>query len=252
MDAPPALAADRRRPVGSDPALEPLSTRSLLVGYGPRFFRDAFGPVLAFYVGMKLGGVALGIAVSTVVSFLGYRFERRRGRRGLMARLSLGFVVVNAAVGLVSDSATVYLALPVLQSAAFGLGFLLSAAMGLPLTGLLAQEMRPIPPEVVSSRTYRKVFGKSSVVWGIYLLVRSAIRLVTLSTGSLGAFVVVNFITGLPLTAALVAWSIRAGVRGFRRSEEWGPAIAELERGATHADPSRDATIASESHAHQR
>jgi hypothetical protein len=33
----------------------------------------------------------------------------------------------------------------------------------------------------------------------------------------------------MPLTAALLAWSTWYGVRGFRASEEWGPAIRELE-----------------------
>jgi len=35
---------------------------------------------------------------------------------------------------------------------------------------------------------------------------------------------------------ALMSWSIWYGVRGFRRSEEWGPAIAELEAAALEAE----------------
>jgi hypothetical protein len=75
------------------------------------------------------------------------------------------------------------------------------------------------------ARTYRQVFGQSAVVWGIYLLARSGLRLWALSA-SVGAFVVVNLMTGIPVTAALMAWSIWHGVRGFRRSEEWGPRMA--------------------------
>jgi hypothetical protein len=202
-----------------------VSARRIMAGYWPRFARDAFGPVLTFYAGWKLGGVPLGIGLSTVVSLLVYRLERRAGRRGYLARLSLGFVVVNAAVGLVADSAVVFLALPVLQNAAFGLAFLVSAAVGRPLTGLVAQEMHPMPPEVVASRTYRQVFGQSAVVWGIYLLARSALRLWALRA-SVGAFVAVNLVTGIPLTAALMAWSMWHGVRGFHRSEEWGERAA--------------------------
>jgi Protein of unknown function (DUF3159) len=198
-----------------------VSAGRIMAGYWPRFVRDAFGPVLAFYAGWKLGGVPLGIGLSTAVSLLVYRLERRAGRRGYLARLSLGFVVVNAAVGLVADSAVVFLALPVLQNAAFGLAFLASAAVGRPLTGLVAQEMHPMPPEVVASGTYRHVFGQSAVVWGIYLLARSGVRLWALRA-SVGAFVVVNLATGIPLAAALMAWSIWHGVRGFQHSEEWG------------------------------
>jgi hypothetical protein len=227
-----------------DAALEPPETGRLLRGCGPRFLRDAFGPVLAFSLGTKLGGVKAGIALSTAVSLIEYRFERRYGRRGFIARLSLGFVLVNAAAGLISNSGSVFLALPVLQAAAFGVAFLASAAIGRPLTGLVAQEMRPMPPSVIASRTYRRVFGKSSIVWGICLLARSSLRMAVLATGSLGAFVLVNFVTGLPLSAALMAWSIRDGVRGFRKSDEWGPAISGLERRETDADLARDGTIA--------
>jgi Outer membrane lipoprotein-sorting protein len=37
--------------------------------------------------------------------------------------------------------------------------------------------------------------------------------------------VIVNIATGIPFTAALTAWSIWYGVRGFRRSDEWGWAL---------------------------
>ncbi len=215
--------------VEGDPheATDQVSARRIMAGYWPRFARDAFGPVLAFYVGWKLGGVGLGIGLSTVVSLLEYRLERRAGRRGYLARLSLGFVLVNAVAGLVSNSAVVFLALPVLQNAAFGAAFLASAAIGRPLTGLVAQEMHPMPQEVVASRTYRRVFGQSAVVWGIYLLARSGLRLLALRA-SVGAFVAVNLVTGIPFTAALMAWSIWHGVRGFRRSEEWGQQMAAV------------------------
>jgi hypothetical protein len=201
------------------------SARRIVRGYWPRFVRDAFGPVLAFSVGWRLGGVPLGIALSSTVSLMEYGLERRAGRRGYLARLSLGFVVVNAVVGLVANSAVVYLALPVLQNAAFGMAFLVSAALGRPLTGLVAQEMHPIPPEVTASRTYRRVFGKSALVWGAYLLARSGLRLWALRA-SVGAFVVVNLVTGIPFTAALMAWSIWDGVRGFRQSDEWDERMA--------------------------
>src|SRR6266487_4635037 len=104
----------------------PPSASRVMRGYWPRFARDALGPVLAFSVGWRLGGVPLGIAVSAAVSLLEYRLERRAGRHGYLARLSLGFVAVNAVAGLISNSAVVYLALPVLQNAAFGVAFLVS------------------------------------------------------------------------------------------------------------------------------
>jgi hypothetical protein len=39
---------------------------------------------------------------------------------------------------------------------------------------------------------------------------------------SVDAFVASNLLTGAPVMAALMAWSIWYGTRGFRTSEEWG------------------------------
>ena len=109
-----------------------------------------------------------------------------------------------------------------LLNAAFGLAFLVSALIGRPLAGVFAEEMTPFPPEVKTSRTFRRVFGRISVAWGVYMLLRSALRLFALTTSTVEDFLVVNFVTGLPLTAGLMAGSMWYGVRGFRRSAEWG------------------------------
>ena len=206
-------------------AADLVSVKGLLLGGGPRFARDAFGPVLAFYVGWKLAGLVVGIIAASVVSVAAWRYERRRERPGAIARLSLGFVVIQAVIGLVSGSAAVYLAQPVLLSAALGIVFLVSAVIGRPLAGVFANELYPFPPEVRDSATFRRVFGRISVAWGSYQLLRSAIRLLALAHGSIESFLVINLVTGVPLTAGLMAWSIWYGVRGFRRSDEWGWAL---------------------------
>jgi intracellular septation protein A len=202
--------------------------REILFGSGPRFARDAAGPMLAFFLVWKVAGLVPGILVATAVSLLAWRHERRHDRPGLMARVSLGIVVVQAAVGIVAQSEVVYLAQPVLIGAAYGAWFIVSALIGRPLAGAFAVEMSQIPEEVRRSVTFRRIFGFESVVWGLYLLVRSALRLVTLSS-SVEAFVVVNLVTGFPVMSVLLAWSVWYGVRAFRSSEEWGPAIRAME-----------------------
>ena len=196
-------------------------TATIVRSYWPRFVRDAFGPVLSFYVGYRLAGLPVGIGLSTLAAYLGYRYERNHARTGALARLSFAFVLVQAAFGLVSRSATLYLALPVLQNAVFGVAFFVSAAVGRPLTGLFAQDMHPIPSEVRGSRTYRRVFGRSSVVWGMYTIGRAAVRLWALLGSTLGVFVMVNLVTGIPLMAAMTVWSIRDAIRGFELSDEF-------------------------------
>src|SRR5687767_1715953 len=60
-----------------------VSARSILFGSGPRFARDAFGPMLVFYIGWKLSGLLVGVVLSTITSLIAYRWERRHDRPGL-------------------------------------------------------------------------------------------------------------------------------------------------------------------------
>jgi len=212
----------------AEAALEVVSSlrvRSLLLGSGPRFAGDAFGPVLAFYVGWKVAGTEVGIAVATAVGILAWYAARRRERPGAVALLALGFVFVQAGVGLAFNSARVYLAQQVILSAALGVAFLVSVALRRPLAGLFAKDIFPFPDEVRSSATFRRVFTRISLAWGVYQVLRSVVRLAALSKVSIDAFLVINLITGAPFIVALMAWSIWYAVRAFRSSEEWGWAL---------------------------
>ncbi|MEJ7584641.1 MAG: VC0807 family protein [Acidimicrobiales bacterium] len=214
-------------------SLPPVRARDLLLGSGPRLARDAFGPMLVFYVSWRLWGLAPGIMLATLVSVVALWHEQRNGRRGMMARIGLIFVVTQAVIGLATGSERLYLAQPVIVSAGFGLAFLASVVIRRPLTAAFAEEMYPFPDEVRASDTYRQAFSRISLVWGVYLLGRSALRLATLADSSVEAFLVVNLVTGVPLTAVLLGWSVWYGVRFFRRSEEWGDAIRMLDELAT-------------------
>jgi len=202
---------------------ERVTLRMLLLGTGPRFARDALGPVITFYVVWKLVGLVPGILAATLVSVLAFVWERRRMRTGLAPAIGLTIALVQAAAGLLSGSAKWYFAPAVIVNAAYGVAFLVSVPLGRPLAGVFASETYPFPPEVKSSATFRRVFSRVSLVWAFYLLARSALRLATLTHASVDVFIVVNVLTGLPITAALMTWSIWYGLRGFRRSEEWGP-----------------------------
>ena len=224
MGGPPAAAG-----IGEF-ELPPIRARELLLGNGPRFARDAFGPPLAFYAGWKLSGLVVGIVASTIVSLLAFRAERRNDRPGFMVRLSLAVVITQAVIGLIADSERVYLAQPVLVTGVYGLAFVGSVLLGKPLAAKFAEDFYPFPDEVKCSVTFRQAFSRISLAWGVYLLIRSAMRLATLSESSVEAFLVVNFLTGVPLTGLLMSWSVWYGVRYFRNSEEWGPAIQALEQ----------------------
>lgn len=221
-------------PAAADPgAVEPVAlavpvnARSILLGSGPRFARDAFGPVLGFYLGWKFFGLFAGMAVAVVVALTAYAYEQRQGRPGVMARISLGLIALQVVIGLVADDARAFLAPPVLINGALGLVFLASVAVRRPVAGLFATEIRAFPDEVRRSDTYRGVFSRVSLAWGGYLVLRSVVRFWVLAEGGVDAFVVVNLVTGFPLMSALMSWSVWYGLRSFRRSEEWGFAFEE-------------------------
>ncbi len=56
-----------------------------------------------------------------------------------------------------------------------------------------------------------------SVVWGIYCLARSALRLVVLLASGVGGMVVVSFLTGTPILIALVLWGFWHARHAFAR-----------------------------------
>ena len=134
--------------------------------------------------------------LATVAAAAASEWERRHDRSGLMARIGLVLALFQAVIGLASGSERLYLAQPVIINGLYGLAFVGSVALRRPLAGAFADEMYPFPDFVRSSDTFRRVFGRVSLMWGVYLLARSALRLATLQNSSVEAFLGVNFITG--------------------------------------------------------
>lgn len=185
----------------------------------PGVLREGFLPLGAFYAGLELSGLVAGIVASALASVLIYVYERARGRDALLVRLSLLFVAVQSIVGLVANSATVYLAQPVLLAAAWGAAFVVSVVVGRPLAGVLACAWYPFPQWLRESPDFKRVYTVESLVWGGYFLARSALRLAILLNGSIGGFLVITFLTGTPVTILLLVWSIRYAMRGLAATD---------------------------------
>jgi hypothetical protein len=193
----------------------------LLRTSGPRFARDAFGAPVIFYVGWKLHGLVLGVALASTWSLLAFAWERKHGRPGVAPRIGLGIACVQAVVGLLSQSAVGYFAPPIVANFVYGLAFLVSVAIGRPLAAVFAVESYPIPAEVRDGETFRRAFMWISLVWGLYMLARSVVRLVILLNFSVDIYIAMNVITGAPLTVGLIAWSFWYGL-GVIRSQTLG------------------------------
>ncbi len=149
-----------------------VSVTALLLGSGPRFARDAVGPVLAFYLCWKLVGLGTAIAVATALSAVAYGWERRRGRPGIGAALGLAITLTQAVVGLTTGSAIAYFVPPSSSTDAGGLAFLgQRRSAGRSRESSRRRRTRSRTRSRAPAPTAR-VFSTISVVWGVYFLAR--------------------------------------------------------------------------------
>ena len=197
-----------------------VSLGALLLESGPRFARDALGPVLAFYVCWKLVGLVAGIVAATLVAVAAFVWQRRHAGSGIMPAIGLGVAAVQAISGLAAGSAWAFFAPGLIANGLYGCVFVGSVALGRPLAGVFAREVYAFPRRVRDSALFRRTFSVVSLVWGGYMLVRSSLRLLVLFWSSVDLFVAVSVLTGVPCTLALMSWSFWYPLRRFRRQPE--------------------------------
>ncbi|MFN2465461.1 MAG: VC0807 family protein [Candidatus Dormibacteria bacterium] len=221
---------DEPSPANAAPlaALPPVSVGRILRDSGPRLARDTLAPITSFYVVFKLTGNNLlpAVIAGSVVAIGAFLWERAQGRAGMLARLSLGFVLLQAVVGIVSRNPILYFAQPVLLDTLLAAIFIGSVPLGRPLIGTTARDAFEFPEGVVESQTFSRVFGRLSIIWGVYFLLRAALRLAILRTGKVDSIVLVTALSDAPLVIGMIVFTTWYSVRSFRRSEEWGPALA--------------------------
>lgn len=142
-----------------DPSWRFLMQRGL-----PTFAVEGFAPVLLFYGLWKVAALAPAIVAATALSGAIVWWQARQGRGGGLAVVTAIFLVIQAAVGLASHSATVYLAQPVVLSACWGVAYFASVAVGRPLVGVFANVWYPFPPVFRASLALRAL-RSGVVVW---------------------------------------------------------------------------------------
>ena len=186
----------------------------------PQFVAEGVVPVAVFYGAWRAFGLAAGIGASTLVSVALALWLVRLGRDVGLVVVSAVFVVIQAVVGLVSGSATVYFAQPVVLSALWGVAYAGSVAVGRPLVGVFASAWYPFPAWFRESEPFRREFGLQTLVWAAYCVARASLRLVVLLHSGVGGFVIVSLLTGVPPYIVLVVWGIWHARRRFSRLED--------------------------------
>jgi intracellular septation protein A len=201
----------------------PALSRSLLRTAGPRLLRDILGPTLCFYAGWKAVNLPVGVALGTAFSFGAYRYERRHGRPGMIARLVLAFVLAQAIVGLATDSAEAYLVQPAILGTLNGAAWLVSVAIGKPLASAFAGEVFPFDDETRASDEYRAVFSRISLVFGVFFIGFAIIQLVVLLAVGVDAFVAVRVLDFIGIML-LIMWCVRFAVARLGDKLQLAPA----------------------------
>ena len=198
----------------------PEPTWRLLLGRGlPTLAIEGVLPVLVFYGVWRQTGLGPAVVASTVAAGVVVLVQIRRGMDVALAAVAMLFIAIQALVGVAAHSATVYLAQPVILSAAWGIAYLVSAGIGRPLIAVFAQAWYPFGPEFRATPVFRREFTMQSVVWGVFCLVRASARLAALLGAGVGGFLLVSFATGTPAFAALIAWGLWHARRTFARDD---------------------------------
>jgi hypothetical protein len=196
---------------------------------GPRLVRDGFGPLAMFFAGWKLVGLGAGIAAAIVFGLAVFVHERRQGRPATVVRLALVLVGIRATVGIVSGSASAYLATEIGIDTLLASVVLGSLATSRPFASWFAADVYAFPSEVLGSHTYLHAMRVITSVWGVYFLLRALVRLAALLTLSTNSYALVVALSDVPFLIALLAWSVYYSITSFRRSEEWGSIIGAAE-----------------------
>jgi hypothetical protein len=196
-------------------ALPEPTWRMLLARGLPTFALEGFVPVLTFYAAWHAAGLLAGIAASSAAAGLVVLIQVRRGCDVALAAATGVFIAIQAVVALAAQSATVYLAQPIVVTACWGVAYLTSVALGRPLIGAFARGWYPFPREFRASREYRHEFSMQTIVWGVYCLATAALRLVILLRAGVGGLVLVSFITSTPILLGLIVWSVWHARRAF-------------------------------------
>jgi hypothetical protein len=233
MSAPPE-AGELIAPSQADEplALETAPVGTVLRRAGPRFVRDAFGPLAAFYAGWKLIGLTVGIGLAVLLGLSVFVHERRQGRPAMVVRLALVLVGIRALVGLSSGSARVYLGQEIAIDTLLGSVVLATLRGARPFASWFVEEIYPLPAQLRESDTFVRCMRIVTAVWGGYFLLRALVRLTALLTLSTDSYVLVAALSDAPFLVALLAWSVYYTNATVRSSPRWAAVIAAAERPA--------------------
>ena len=183
------------------------SAWTLLRGALPAVAVATLIPLALFYLVLAAGGVVWAIAVSILYAYgvAVYQFVRRRRVSGMLL-VTVFMATVKGVAAVVSGHMMVYFAVPVVETAGFGLMFAATMFTSEPLVVRLARDLIPHAAEDLAGR--HALTKHLSLVWTVTYLASGATTLVLLTTVSLPVYLGAHTLTGWFWTGSGLALSL--------------------------------------------
>ena len=208
---------------------------------GPRDWVDGMVPPIAFLIANLFGGlrtavyVALGAAAVMVVVRLVRRETLRHAFSGV---LGVGIAALFAAR---TGKAENFFLPGIIINVVYGLGFLVSAAVGHPLVGVI---MRLVwterPKEWHTHPAVKRAYVEATIGWAVVFLLRAVVQESLRRAGLLGALTAAKIAMGWPLYLGALALTLPY-VKWRTRHVPVPESPAEPEAGESGADAGEDA-----------
>lgn len=172
--------------------------RSILVlarGALPAVLVATLIPLALFYLVMSAGSVSWAIAVSVAYAYgvAAYQHLRRRRVSGMLL-VTVFMATLRAVTAIVSGHPFVYFAIPVLETAGFGLMFLATMFSSEPLVVRLARDLVPGAADGLAGR--RSLVRTLSLVWTVTYVGSGTTTLLLLVTTPMRIFLGAHTVTG--------------------------------------------------------
>jgi hypothetical protein len=168
---------------------------SLIRGALPAIAVATLIPLALFYAALTAGSVLWAVAVSVAYAYgvATYQYMRRRRVSGMLL-VTVFMTSIRALAAAVSGHPLVYFAIPIAETAAFGLMFVATMFSAEPLVVRLARDLVPNAAAGIAAR--RSLIRVLSVIWTVTYLGSGATTLILLTTLPLPVYLGAHTITG--------------------------------------------------------
>jgi hypothetical protein len=152
-------------------------------------------PLALFYLALSVGSVLWAISVSVVYAYGVAAYQHfHRGRVSGMLLVTVFMATVRGVTAAVSGHPMVYFAIPVVETAGFGLMFLATMFSSEPLVVRLARDLVPAAADGLAER--RSLIRWLSIVWTLTYLGSGTTSLLLLTTTPMRIFLGAHTLTG--------------------------------------------------------